>query len=329
MISATVFKNLYSRETNTRISFEKFGEFEEMLYTLFKKPGYKPRKGEYPKFSSPMISPAVYAPNTNRANDNVIEWGGWAALDVDNYKPNIDSTGCSIQTDVFKNRDTKFVCYSTASSRHETPKYRLVFPLTRAVKNKEIPHFWYALNTKNNNQGDKQTKDLSRMYYVPAQYPNAFNFIFSNDSPNYLDVDALLKEYPYTELNKPGSFMNRLSPELQKEILANRIRKISNTNGTSSIEWTSYKDCPFVNKNLIDEYRSIAHIDGSGRYSMIYKIMASIAVIALRKGYPITEYELATLIQELDAETSNRYKKRPLTLEASRAIQFAYRNVLM
>ena len=60
---------------------------------------------------------------------------------------------------------------------------------------------------------------------------------------------------------------------------------------------------------------------------MIYKLMTSIACFAIKKQYPITEYEIVQLILELDRETSNIYAKRPLNTEASRAIEFAYKNM--
>jgi hypothetical protein len=55
--------------------------------------------------------------------------------------------------------------------------------------------------------------------------------------------------------------------------------------------------------------------------------MTSIACFAVKKQYPITEYEIVQLILQLDRETSNIYAKRPLNTEASRAIEFAYKNM--
>jgi predicted nucleic acid-binding protein len=60
---------------------------------------------------------------------------------------------------------------------------------------------------------------------------------------------------------------------------------------------------------------------------MIYKIMTSIACNAIKRKYPITEYEIVDLVRNLDRDTSNRYATRHLNVEASRAIEFAYRNV--
>ena len=73
-----------------------------------------------------------------------------------------------------------FVCYSTASSTQEQPKFRLIFPLTDEITSDNIPKFWHALNNELGDLADRQTKDLSRMYYVPGKYEGANNFIFSN-----------------------------------------------------------------------------------------------------------------------------------------------------
>ena len=60
---------------------------------------------------------------------------------------------------------------------------------------------------------------------------------------------------------------------------------------------------------------------------MIYRIMSSIACNAIRRKYPITSTQIATMIRELDADTSRIYQNRPLEVEADRAIEYAYRNV--
>lgn len=322
MYSLTVFKSIFDNKTDTRVDFETFEQFEKSLYHLFTLKGYKAKRGERNVKSSPLISPAVYKPDTTRANNNVTEWASWAALDVDNHTFNGD-----LEHELHRlYPNHHYICYSTASSTESHPKFRLVFPLTRPVKSNEIRHFWFALNTEFGRVGDIQTKDLSRMYYVPAQYPNAFNFIFTHRTNRYLDVDELLVKHKYKENANSDNFFDRLPEELQKEVIKQRQNKLNETK--KDIEWTSYQDCPFVNHNLIKEYKRIARIDGSGRYSMIYKIMTSIACNAIKRKYPINEYEIADLIVQLDRDTTNRYQKRPLNVEASRAIEFAYRNAL-
>ena len=320
MYSLTVFKSIFDNKTDTRVDFDSFEKFEKSLYHLSTLKGYKAKRGERTNKASPLISPAIYKEGTTRANANVIEWASWAALDVDNHTFDGD-----LESELARlYPDTYYICYSTASSTSDSPKFRLVFPLTRAVRSEEIRHFWFALNTEFGMVGDTQTKDLSRMYYVPAKYPNANNFIFTHRADRYLDVDDLLRKHEYNANVTSTNFIDRLPPEIQKAVVKHRQEELER--GKKDITWNSYKDCPFVNKRLVDEYKQIAWSDGSGRYSLIYKLMTSIACNAVKRKYPITEYEIVDLVRALDRETSNIYAKRPLNVEASRAIEFAYRN---
>ena len=310
--SLTVFDSIFDNKTGKRLDFKDWSEFEQLLYRLAEMPGYKAKRGEKKKSSS-LISPAIYQPNLSRANANVTAWASWAALDVDN------SNG-AIETILEPYREYYFVCYSTASSTPEKPKFRLVFPLTEHVPAEDIRHFWYALNKNFNNIGDEQTKDLSRMYYVPAQYPNAHNFIFTNTG-KFISPYDMMALHQYFE-KKAGSFMQRLPEGIQKAILELEKEKMTN----HDISWNSYRDCPFVSRKLLNEYRSISNIDGSGRYRMIYKLMTSIACNAVKRKYPISSTEVAELVSELDGDTARIYQKRPLKVEAERAIEYAYRN---
>lgn len=316
--SLTIFRSIFDNKTSKRMDFDSWEKMESLLYGLSGQPGYKPKRGEKPtQEPSVLISPAIYRPGTTRANANVTAWAGWAALDVDNYSRNAP--------DIQKvHADKYFVCYSTASCRAggiaSAPelKFRLVFPLTKHVPVEKIRHFWYALNKECGAVGDEQTKDLSRMYYVPAIYPKAFNFIFTHKAA-FMDPDALMAKHPYTE--RGVTFLDRLPPEIQKSVM--EYRKQGMTKG--NYQWTSYMDCPFVNKNLINLYKSIARIDGSGRYRMIFKIMTSTACNAVKKGYPISATELADIARQLDFDTAKIYQTRPLKVEADRAIEYAYR----
>lgn len=316
MYSLTIFASLFDNKTDKRISVDSWDKFEKMLYKLSRMPGYKAKKGERKK-SSPLISPAFYEEGTTRSNKNVVCWGGWAAIDVDDheFKGNLK--------DELHNRFGcwYYVCYSTASSTLDKPKFRLVFPLTRPVPASKIRHFWYALNTEFDSIGDRQTKDFSRMYYIPATYPNAHNFIFSNTG-QFINPDALMESHPFTDTQSKGnSFFDRLPEELQSKVIQHRRNQAENG---KNIRWTSYKDCPFVNKKLIIEYATISE---TGWYHKMYTIMVSIAANAVKAGYPITAPEIATICKELDLENGNWYEHRPLKLESERAIEYAYRNV--
>jgi hypothetical protein len=314
LYSLTIFKSIYDNKTHRRMTMATWEEFENLLYKLSKAPGYKPKKDErfHPK-ASPLISPAIFNPGDTRKNVNVQHWGGWAALDVDEYSNGFDN---ALQT--FK--DYKFICYSSASSTKEKPKFRVVLPLTRTVQRDDIRHFWFSLSKEFNSLGDEQTKDLSRMYYVPAQYPDAYNFIVSNNSSPVLDVDVLLEKYAYAKDRSPQTFISALPEEIRKQVSDYRQAKLTNTN----FKWSGLSDCPFVNQQLITEYKML---NETGWYRKMFQILLSTTSKAMKAGYPITAGELAALGRELDAQTGGWYKDRPLEAEAERAIAYACRSV--
>lgn len=268
------------------------------------------------KKDAELISPAIFEPGTTRRNANVLAWAGWAALDVDDHHFSYSE----LKNDLLaRYSHWDFVCYSTASSTADKPKFRLVFNLSRYIKQEDIKHFWWALNSELESLGDKQTKDLSRMYYVPATYDSAFNFIFSN-SGSPLDVDALLKKWPYDPRQNSKSFLDRLDPAIAEQVVQYRKDKLTNT----GIVWSSYHDCPFWPRKLAIEYSSISE---TGWYHKMYQIMVAIAARAIEKEYPITATQIAELCKQFDMETGNWYENRPLEVEADRALEYAYRNI--
>ena len=289
------------------MDFSSFDELEKLLYGLSK----QPKKG---KKDAELISPAVYEAGTTRANKNVTAWAGWCAVDIDDIE--IDGE----LDDFVRNMvpDWRFVCYSTASSTQAHPKFRLVFNLSRSIEQSEIRHFWFALNKRLGEIGDAQTKDLSRMYYIPANYAGVDNFIFSGDGKS-IDVDALLAKYPYVDRAKSGNtFLDRLPPELAEQVVNHRKSMMQNTN----IYWTGYNDCPFWPKKLAAEY---ATINETGWYHKMYQMMVAIAGRALDKEYPITATQIAELCKQFDMEHGGWYENRPLEIEADRALEYAYK----
>lgn len=316
MISYTVFKSQFDNSTDRQTTLRSWKSFVKMLYKLSDYQ-YESKRQAF------LISPATYPATTDpddpvtRRNKNVVGWGGWAAVDVDDA----DISGDQLDSFISKWNRWHYVCYNTASSRFDKPKFRMIFPLSRFLKAEEIKHFWFNLQTDMGDVGDKQCKDLSRMYYVPGTYANAFKFFKINVEGSQVDVDALLAKYPFQPQSHSKDFIDRLPEHIQKQIIDYRRGQSTNT----GYSWTSYHDCPFINKKQISEYKSIAHTDGTGRYRMIYSIMCVTALNAVNKHYPITTNELVTLIKQLDAETTNRYQERPLIIEANNALEFAYR----
>ena len=289
------------------MDFADWQGFKALLYELSK------QKLES-KEQAQLISPATYHPDTTRANRNVVDWGGWCAVDVDDHK----FEGDLKNELVARHSQFSFVCYSTASSREDHPKFRLVFPLTKRVEADNIRAFWYALNTELGSIGDKQTKDYSRMYYIPGTYNSAFNFIFDHVGVP-IDPDELMFKHPMPVKNNLNNFFDRLPEAIQKEIVEYRKQQLD-----QNFEWSSYKDCIFWPKQLAAEYQTI---NKTGWYHKMYQIMVALAGNAVKRKYPITSDEIAVLCREFDMETGNWYENRPLDKEADRAIEYVYKNM--
>lgn len=317
MYSLTVFKSprwwdeqnrfVYDNKTHRRMDFDSWDRFAMFLRKLSERKLNGKQDAE-------LISPAVFKPDTTRKNDNVIAWAGWAAVDVD------DVTFDGDLEDELRKRfgHWTYICYSTASSTTDLPKFRLVFQLSGSIEHDRIRHFWWALNSELEDIGDAQTKDLARMYYVPADYSNANNFFFSNSAVP-MDVDYVLARWPYDDKRDAKSFMDRLPPAWREQIVEYRKGKLDNT----SYVWTSYHDCPFWPRSLATEYMTIS---SSGWYRQMYRIMIALAGKAVEKGYPITASQLVELCRQFDIETGNWYENRPMEVEANNALEYVYKN---
>jgi len=303
MVSLTIFDSIYDNNTSKRVDYKDFDQFEQILYKLAKEKSFKQKK------DAPLISPATYVESSKRANANVVAWGGFGIVDVDDYVGTVE--------DIQKQyEEYRYICYSTASSTKENPKFRLVFPLTKWVDNEQIKHFWYAFNKEIGDIADVQTKDLSRMYYIPATYEGAHNFIFSHDG-KIMDPDELMEKHRY--ISTSDSFFDRLPESIRNGLIEHRKQQLNNKDFT----WTSYRDCPFVNQRQVEEYKKIS---GTGWYYKMYQIMVTVAGNATKRGYPITAQEIAYICRDLDNDTGGWYGKRDLTKEADRAIEYIFRS---
>ena len=175
----------------------------------------------------------------------------------------------------------------------------------------------HALNMHLNELVDAQTKDMSRMFYIPAQYENADNWIYESGTDD-MDVDALMREHPYT-VKTGNSFLDSLPDAIREQVIEHRMGQMDNTN----VSWTSYHDCPFFPKRMATEYKMIS---STGWYALMYKIMVATACNAVKNKYPITQNQMVEMCKQLDGETGGWYESRPLYTEAERALKFAYSN---
>ena len=305
--SITIFKNQYDNKTHRRLDIESWDQFKSLFYKMSE----RSLKG---KKDAELISPAIYETGSTRANKNVLGWAGWAAVDVDDWHFEGD-----LKDELSSRFPTwTYICYSTASSTTDQPKFRLLFQLNRPIGNSEIKHFWFALQSVMDDAGDKQCKDLSRMYYVPASYDNSNNFIWHSDGLA-IDVDGLLKQYQYTEKRNANNFLDRLPDAFREQVIEHRKSALDNTD----IYWSGYSDCPFWPRKLATDYMTIS---GTGWYTKMYQIMIALAGNAIKNKYPITANQIADLCKQFDLATGNWYDNRPLEKEANNALEYAYRN---
>lgn len=315
--SVTIFKSprwwdeqqryVYDNKTHRRMDFGSWDQF----VTFLRKLSERPLNG---KQDAELISPAVFEPGAKRRNQHVLAWAGWAAVDVDDIEINGDVN------DYVRDRfgDWDYIVYSTASSTADKPKFRIIFRLAEHIQHAQIKHFWWALNSELDSIGDKQTKDLARMYYIPATYANANNFFYVN-SGRPLDVDYLLARWPYDDKRDSKNFMDRLPLAWREQMMDYKKNKLDNT----SYVWSSYHDCPFWPKKLAAEYLTIS---SEGWYRQMYRIMIAIAGKAVEKGYPITPTQIVDLCRQFDMETGNWYESRPMDVEAMNALEYAVKN---
>jgi hypothetical protein len=301
------FKTIFEKKPYTVISFQDWNKLVEFFKFLSKKPGQKPNYKKGIQKGVPLITPAVFE-GENRKNQNVKHWAGWCALDIDENK------NINIEKFLERFKDYRYICYSTGSSTRENPKCRLIFPLTKYVCNNKIAHFWYAINKVLGSAADEQTKDFCRLFYIPAQYSNAYNFFYYNTNGKTLNVDKLLETIPYKS-KQSSSFISKFPIEIQQQILQHNFNNLRNT----SITWSDYNNCPFVNKKIIDDYKKITD---TGWYHKMYQLMVAIAGNAVTMQYPITACEIEKLCKDIDKDTGKWYSKRPMLIEAQRAIDY-------
>lgn len=89
-----------------------------------------------------------------------------------------------------------FACYSTHKHNPDSPRLRLIFPLSRQVTPDEYPAIarkvaeWWGMDIF-----DDTTYQASRVMYWPSCSKDAEFYFFESESSVFLDPDQVLKEY--------------------------------------------------------------------------------------------------------------------------------------
>lgn len=106
-------------------------------------------------------SPVTYRPGTTRGKDNV-EQVHALVLDIDHN-----------ELPVHLLNGLEYVAHTTFSHSDDDPRWRVVLPLTRPVEGEDWPNFWLRANAYFGGCVDPQTKDRSRIFYLPSCMPGA------------------------------------------------------------------------------------------------------------------------------------------------------------
>lgn len=315
----TLYSSKYDNKTDKIITKRNWNQFKKFFVSA--------SKIRLKKDDAPLISSAVFEKGTTRSNANVIAWGGWAAFDIDG------GHGFASRGDVenyFRKHfgDKRYIIYSTPSCTREKIKFRAVFSLDQWITdNDEIRSFWFSMNKKLADIIDEQTKDISRMFYPPGHYQESdYRFIFWNDGKGSLNPSSVIDDIGYTPamiIRQNKKIIDYLPKNMKREVEQYRKRQLEN-DGKIYV-WTSYRDCPFVDRKYVEEYNAIARSGDPGRFRGFYILMASIACNAINRNYPITEIEISELIHEIDDEIDGYYSNRKVNDEIQNAISYAYR----
>lgn len=141
----------------------------------------RPMVSNQDKLNLPMWSPATFKPGARRGRANVVNIGA-VVLDFDD--------GTSIQAVHDAWQDWPHVIHTSWSHEPWLPKFRLVVPLEHPRLPEEWPRIWHWANSRT--PADKQCKDASRAYFLPAiREPDwPFESMVWDEPSRLLDVRA-------------------------------------------------------------------------------------------------------------------------------------------
>ena len=247
-------------------------------------------------FRLPALYPTVYSENAFRkSKDNVIGYGAWTAVDIDHVMSFEDLR------EFYGTHNLDGCLYTTTSHSKEDPRVRGVFLLSREIELSEFDEFWYALNEFFSQKLDPQTKNINRIYYVPAKWNE--HALFERVIGKELDVDALLNLFPYPHNNIA----------ISNEVVNSKIELIRQRLAQNGSSWSP--------ENAITETMT-TRFTSSRDGGRLFKLEVAIAKRALWMGYPIAASEIEAIALAYDKMATG--KKRLNTLqEAQHALSIS------
>jgi len=281
------------------------------------------------KHATPLISPAAYDLGTRRKDVNVIGWGGWMGLDIDNegllYTP-FEMAVAEVET-----LGLNAVIYTTTKATAACHRFRVLLHLSRDLTVQEIKLHYAAVCWKFSGLSpDPSCKDLSRMYAVPTIWTPSeagnvepLNLYWARTNGVPLDIDAVLTEYP-PELSGPPprpSLPQRAMPILQQPA----ARSVRNCPAILRPlpPGCSILTSPVVTGEMVEDY--INSPKGS-HHTGLYRFMTRVAARAAVMEFEITVEDLVAYAREVDAISpikTNSARWARIRSEAERALTYA------
>ncbi len=274
------------------------------------------------KYSTPAISPAIYAAGTTRANDNVVGWAEWMGLDIDNDGPLYTSIDQAVA--ILDGVPCDYVVHTTMKATASHHRFRVLLPLNRELTREEIKPAWDATCRMFGSLGpDPCCKDLSRIYVAPTLWQarldgndkpfNDFRFRMEGD---VLDIDHVVSAFPApTPPAQPSPSVGATPP--RKAQTGRSVKKAK----ALPIGQSIYSS-PVVTACMIEDY---VNAPKGSHHTELFRFMTRVAGRAKAKGYDITAVDLIALAREVDAASPlqtnpNRWSR--IQEEAERALRF-------
>ncbi|AGG58204.1 hypothetical protein VPDG_00043 [Vibrio phage henriette 12B8] len=283
-----------------------WGEFADHMRAVSEVEGFKPPAGDFESKSSGLISPAIYAEDgVGRSNDNVVGWD-MVCMDIDDGVKDINQV-----LNHFK--QFKYIVYSSPNCTKHKLKLRVCIPLDKRAGKNVLKQIWFAMNEWCGGIIDQQTKDYSRLFYLPARYRNRgaeyTHFFLENDGIT-LDWETLISRYP----SPPEKDLFKI-----KDPLLGLKRKIfQNAKGIPSMNITD-PNCPFVKSWMREKY---ALTPLGSHHRAIYIFMLQCCHNAEAIEYPLSHEELVDMGRQLDDLDGGYYDDKKLQDSAKDALEF-------
>lgn len=278
--------------------------FVSILNAYSQVEGYKPNIDDY-QVTQPLLSPAIYGDNKKRSNNNVLGWD-IAMMDIDDVDVDLEY----IQ-EHFK--DYNYIIYSSAGCTVDKLKLRVMIPLDEFAPSDVLSQIWHGCNEWCDGIIDKQTKDKSRLYYIPSEYTNKgklYRHIFLSNKGKNLNWKELIDKYPSPKERDKYIVQNKLSKLKRKIYLNNKKQPIMDIQN---------RDCPFVYLKMIEEYLLTP---AGNHHKAIYTFMVKVCYNAQKIEYPLSLDELVQMAEQLDQLDGGFYDDKKLYDSAKDAMTY-------